>query len=313
LLAGAEPQRRVRVRVVFCQPRNDRPTWPNIGYDYPARERQLLDALRAGCPDIEFSPARLVDQTVEDSGLLSADQEVEGYIVCLLGLGWQYQIDGFAGGGKPVLVVDNLYGGSGQFLTRTGRVLASGAPVDWVSSSDDQDLVASARNFALLRSGSGAQDVAAAFRATRRERTPAVADWTCQEDPVTAREMDEALAELRQTRILVVGGGWGGDAFRKASHEVTGLTFVPVPFTDLAAAYEMADEQPARAFAERWIEQADAIVEPSRDEIDRSGRMYVAMTDLMRKHGARGISINCLPGFYDGTPEGVPMPGILRI
>ena len=46
--------------------------------------------------------------------------------------------------GKPSLIVDNLYGGSGKFLTQIHRIMGAGKPVDWVSSSNDQDIVASA-------------------------------------------------------------------------------------------------------------------------------------------------------------------------
>lgn len=307
LWAAAES--RPRVRVVFCQPRNDRPTWPNVGYDYPKREARILGALTQGVPDVQFLPARMIDQSAEDSGLLQQDNAVDGYIVVLLGLGWEYGFQSLCATGKPTLVVDNLFGGSGMFLTRVGDVLAKHPHVDWVSSSDDQDLVVSAQKFALLGQGRSAAEVVAAFRATRKERTPGVPDWSCLEDAVTVTNLNEALAELKQTRLLVVGGGWGGDAFRKAARDVIGVTFIPLAFEELAAAYEAAELAAATAFAERWSQGAEAIVEPTRRDVLASGKMSVAMQDLMRKHNASGISINCLGGFYGGHLKAYPCLG----
>lgn len=100
-----------------------------------------------------------------------------------------------------------------------------------------------------------------------------------------------------------MGGGWGGDAFRKTAHDVLELTFVPVGFEGIAAAYEGADRTKAKEFADRWIATAKEVVEPKRDDIERSGAMYVAMQELMKKHGAMGISINCLGGFYGGHSQ----------
>jgi hypothetical protein len=298
-----------KVRVVFCQPKNDRPTWPNVGYDYEAREQQILQALTEGCGNLDFLPARMVDQSAEQSGLLARHGEVDGYIVCLLGLGWEYGFEGLCASGKPTLLVDNLFGGSGMFLTRTGHVMSTHNTVDWVSSSSDQDLAASARHFTLLGEGRTPAEVAAAFRATRRGRCPAVADWTCQEDAITTTCFEDAILKLRETRLLVIGGGWGGDAFRQAARDVTGVTFIPISFEELAAAHDAADQAGAHAFADRWIEEAQDVVEPSRAEIVGSGAMYVAMQDLLRKHNASGISINCLGGFYGGHLKAYPCLG----
>ena len=65
--------------------------------------------------------------------------------------------------GKPTLLVDNLFGGSGLFLLQQSRIMGSGKPVDWVSSSRDADLVASARQFASLKQGRSAAEVVAAM------------------------------------------------------------------------------------------------------------------------------------------------------
>lgn len=39
------PAATAKVRLVFCETKNDHPIWPNIGYDFDARRNQILDAL----------------------------------------------------------------------------------------------------------------------------------------------------------------------------------------------------------------------------------------------------------------------------
>jgi hypothetical protein len=88
-----------------------------------------------------------------------------------------------------------------------------------------------------------------------------------------------------------------------------GPEFIPIKFPELSAAYAQADRKAARDFADRWMNEAEKVVEPDRRDMEKSGAMYVAMKQLMEKHGARGISINCLGGFYGGHMEAYPCLG----
>jgi hypothetical protein len=300
---------RPRIRVVFCETANDMPIWPNLGYDFEARRRKVLTLLVEGCPQLQLLPTVIMDAPRQAEEVLKGDNEVQGYIVCLQGLGWNNDAVKLCSSGKPTLLVDNLFGGSGLFLMKQPQIMKSGQPVDWVASSNDQDIIASARNFALLREGKTAAEVAQAFRATRRSRTPAVTDWACREDRLITPNFDETLRQLKGTKILVVGGGWGGQALAQAAEDLTGVKFVALDFKELAAAYDEADRDAARMFADDWIKRAAEVVEPSRAEIEKSGAMYLAMKNLLDRHAARGISINCLGGFYGGHIKAYPCLG----
>jgi hypothetical protein len=302
-----------KIRLVFCETTNDKPIWPNIGYDFDARRKQLTEVLTQGCPDVQFLSARVTDDPKHADEVLKGCSEVDGYLVCVQGLGWRNDIAKLCATGKPTLLVDNLFGGSGLFLTRQAQIMGSGKPVDWVSSLADQDLVAAARNFALLKQGKSAAEVAAAFRAARRKCTPATTDWTCTNDPLPAPDFKAALEQLKRMKLLVIGGGWGGDAFAKATEQLLGLQLVPISFEELAAAYDRADQEAAKTFAERWVAGAKQVVEPDRAELDRSGAVYVAMKQLLAKHGASGISINCLGGFYGGHIKAYPCIGFSQL
>ncbi len=305
--------KRPKVRLVFCETPNDQPIWPNIGYDFAARRKKIQDLLAQQCQGVEFLTAQLMNDPKQTEAVLRQDAEVDGYLVCVQGLGWNNDIAKLCATGKPTLLADNLFGGSGLFLREISGIMSAGKPVDWVSSSNERDLVESARHFAGLAKATGSSDTAAAFRATRRKNTPAVADWSCQNDPVASADFNKTLQQLRQTRILVVGGGWGGDAFRKASREVTGVEFVPISFEEMAGAYDQADRKAAREFAARWIEKAQTVRDVKPEVVDKSGAMYVAMKQLLDKHGARGISINCLGGFYEGHLKAYPCLGFSQL
>jgi len=307
--AGKKP----KIRLVFCETPNDGPIWPNIGYDFAARRREMLGALKRGCPDVEFLTAVLMNDPKQSAEVLTHDAEVDGYLICVQGLGWANDIVRLCASGKPTLLVDNLFGGSGLFLAKHAQIMAAGNPVDWVSSSKDEDLVASARSFALLSQGKTAAEVAAAFRATRRKNTPQDGDFICKDDPIDTADFDAALKGLQRTKLLVVGGGWGGDAFRQAAQQVTGVEIVPIDFKELAGAYDGVKPDAAAAYADRWMDAAQEVVEPKRPEIGKSGAMYVAMKQLVDKHNARGISVNCLGGFYGGHLKAYPCLGFSQL
>ena len=66
-------------------------------------------------------------------------------------------------------------------------------------------------------------------------------------------------------------------------------------------------------FRPRILTAAEKVVEPKRQEVERSGAVYVAMKKLMHKHGASGISINCLGGFYGGHMKAYPCLGFCQL
>ncbi|MBN1910877.1 MAG: twin-arginine translocation signal domain-containing protein [Pirellulales bacterium] len=313
LRAGESTSGKPKVRLVFCEVRNDRPIWPHIGYDFDARRKQLTQILKQGCPEIDFVVTQLADDRKQAEAILKADGQVDGHIVFLLSMPRNVDTVKLCTTGKPTLFVDNLFGGSGQFLGRMQKIMGSGKPVDWVSSANDQDIVTSAKHFASLAQGKTPADVAKAFRATRHGRTPKDALGAVQEDVLSTPDFDATLKKLQQTKIVVVGGGRGGKRMSDAARDVVGVTFVPIKFEELAAAYDAADREAGRKIAEQWMAAAKEIVEPKPSEIEKSGAMYVAMRDVMKKHGAQGISINCLGGFYGGHLKAYPCLGFSQL
>lgn len=106
-------------------------------------------------------------------------------------------------------------------------------------------------------------------------------------------------ARMRQTKILYVGGPHGTLPARSADtvRQRLGCDLLSVGVPEVIDAHQAVDLKAAEAEAESyWLKPARKIVEPSRDEIVKSARMYLAMKDLMIRKQARAITIHCLGG-----------------
>ena len=269
--AAAGECEKAKVRLVFTHAPPEEATWPNIGYDYEGRKKQLTKKLRQACPEIEFLPATV--KSPEAAGkILKADKEIDGYLVYILGLRWDGTPQTIADSGRPTIFVDDLYGGSGEFLTAYAVAKRKGLKVTGVSSTRFEDVVEAAKCFVCMK-------------------------------------------KLRSSVILNVGAGpdWWGYISGRLIEEQFGPKVIPISFEQLDKAYKKTNRTEARKWADRWIREAEKVVEPSRQEIEKSGAMYLAMLDLMRRNKARAITINCLGGFYGGHMAAYPCLGFFQL
>ena len=205
-----------KVRLVFCETTNDKPIWPNIGYDFDARRNRLMECLTSGLPGHQFLPVQITDdpkqlpsccrQTPTCRATWSASRDWVGAT-----------ISSSVRTGKPTLLVDNLFGGSGLFLTRLPQIMAAGKPVDWVSSAQGRGRGCLGAEVRVAASPVRPRRPSRPHSARRGGRHVVGDGWDCKPDAVATPNFDQALQQLRQTKLLVVGGGWGGDPFRKAS------------------------------------------------------------------------------------------------
>jgi hypothetical protein len=106
-------------------------------------------------------------------------------------------------------------------------------------------------------------------------------------------------ARMRQTRILHVGGPHGTLPAHSAKDvkEKLGPELISIGVPAMVEAHAAVGLKDAEEEAEQyWIKPAKKIVEPSREEIIKSARMYLAMKNLMIERKARAITIHCLGG-----------------
>ncbi len=310
--AQRTPVEKPKIRVIWTYVPSDKPIWPNIGYDFERRKWRLTEFLGKACPEIDFvysvaNNAAQAKAAIQDAG------PVDGYLVYMLGL-WTSAPQAVGASGRPTIFVDDLYGGSGEFLIAYSAARRKGRKVVGVSSSNLDDVAAAARTFVELKKpGATVESWMDAALKVIRGRYAQPAPLSCAVDRVEAVDPAECLRRLKGKKLLVVGGGWGMPKSGAAIREVLGIEVVPVDFKELHEAYEAADRGEADRVAEAWMKAAEKIIEPSADEIRRSGAMYVAMRELLKKHGAEGISINCLGGFYGGKIKAYPCLGFTEL
>jgi hypothetical protein len=309
--ARAEEAAKAKVRLVFTHIPSTGPIWPNIGYDFDRRKKELTEKLVASCPNIEFLPTTAMNAD-QAKKLLESDKEVDGYLVYMVGI-WTGAPQVIAASGRPTLFVDDLYGGSGEFLIAYAAARRAGQKVACVSSSRLDDVAEAARCFSVLKAPGGSADafVAAATEA-RKKCTKAPGDMAAAADAVKTASIDDCMKKLRATTILTVGGGWGMPGIATAIADLFGTKVVPIEFKELDEAHQKADRQEARKWADRWMKEAEKVVEPSREDIENSGAMYLAMREVMQRHNAQGITINCLGGFYGGHLKAYPCLGFCQ-
>ena len=302
---------KVRVRVIYSLhgPQQNVPDWPNKGFDFvPAMDR-INGELAQRCPGFEFLSSLATGpeqaQTILDEDKTAA---IDGYLVYQMNC-WNRVVQTIAGSGKPVLYADFQYAGSGGFLVYTAGFLRSNAAnVGFVASSRIEDLAAAVNCFATVKRSGAASDFAALTAQVRRERTPAPGDLACKPDRLTALAPDECMARLRASKILAVRDQSSGPA-----DPMMEIPVEQVSFAEVNAAWEAADKDEARAVADRWQTGAQAIIDVSRETLETSAAMYLGMKEILKKHEANAITINCLGGFYGGHIHAYPCLGFYEL
>ncbi len=271
VVRGQQPQDRqkARIRLVYVHIPPDKPTWPYEGYDYERRKKDLTARLTGSCPGVRFLEPVTIKNRQEAYNVLEGDSEVDGYLIYMLGLWSGGGSMAIAEAGKPALFVDDLYGGSGEFLTAYAAARRKGLRVAPVSSSRFEDVVQAVKTFECLK----------------RLRSAAILDVVDREPGSIA----QAIRDVFGTRVQ-----------RVTSEELNG-------------AYNSADAAEAQKAARAWIDSAERIVEPTKEEIGKSGRMYIGIRDLMKRHNADAFAIDCLTLFYGGKLPAYPCLGLMQL
>lgn len=313
--AGAE-QGRPKIRVVFSHVPSTEITWPNIGYDYAGHKSEFLGQLASSCPELELLPV-WVGTTEDAVRVMQRDNEVDGYVIDMAGMkgGGNRLITMLGKAGRPTLLVDNLFAGGGNFLNSNAVARRSEWNVVGLATSRFSDITDAAHCFTLMKKpGKTAEEFFVAADAIRRKNIPPMGDMSCVRDSVQAGDIAACVKRLKDAKIVLVGtNSLSGDPIVNAAADIFGTEVIRVDFPELDAGYRKADQDEAAAWADRWIGAAEQVVEPTRAEIVKSAKMYLAMRDLMRRHDARAITVHCLGGFYGGHLQAYPCLGFSQL
>jgi len=140
---GSELEKiKTKIRVVYAHPDPNQPNWPNIGYDFAGHIKQIHKKLTYEFPEINFLQDTVSSGSEETAQeIIKKDNgNIDGYLIYLAGCLWGGMTEAIAASGKPTIFVDNLFAGSGEFLTSYARAKREGHKVMAVSSSDFKDI-----------------------------------------------------------------------------------------------------------------------------------------------------------------------------
>ncbi|MBI5386924.1 MAG: twin-arginine translocation signal domain-containing protein [Verrucomicrobia bacterium] len=311
-LAAAEPTGKTRIRILYSLhgAQQAGPDWPNKGFDFQPVMDRINTELGRRLKRFEFVPS-LATGPEQAKKILDEDTKaggIDGYLVYQMNC-WNRVVQTMATSGKPVLYADFQFGGSGGFLVYNAGFLRSKAPnVGFVASSEIKDLVQAVECFEVVKKGGSPADFVAATAQVRLKRTPKAGRLGCKQDDLKCLSIDECLKRLKESKILAVRGQESGPA-----GEILGIKVVHVPFAEVNDAWKNADKDETRAVADLWQKTAKKVEGVSRETLETSAAMYLAEKAVMKKHGAQGITINCLGGFYGGHIHAYPCLGFHQL
>lgn len=299
--------RKLRLRVIYSlhEVIQARPDWPNVGFDFGPVMERIDRELANGCPEFAFD-SMMATGPEEAEQILSREDaaQIDGYLVYQLNC-WNRVVQTIAASGKPVLYADFQYGGSGGFLVYTAAFLREQAPnIGFVASSRMEDLVAAVKSFGVLSEGGSPADFAAASARVRRQATPGAGNLTCLRDDLKTLSPEDCLRRMGSSRILAVRDQNSGPA-----DPIMGIPMEWIAFAEVNEAWESADKEQARSLADRWQGSAEAVIDVPYDTLVNSAAMYLGMRDVLERHSANAITINCLGGFYGGHIHAYPCLG----
>ena len=123
----------------------------------------------------------------------------------------------------------------------------------------------------------------------------------------------DVIRRLKETKIIYIRNGGANTDYAARVKEKYGVEIISVDHNRLVDIYNSTDLEAAEEDAERWITNALKIVEPSRDEIIKSSRMYLAIKKLLEEESASAITINCLGLFGQGALPAYPCLAFSRL
>jgi hypothetical protein len=299
-------RKKLKIRVVYSlhAPVQGQPDWPNIGFDFNPSMDNINAVLAKNFPDIEFLPVMAKGE--EEAAKITSQEatdKIDGYIVYQMNC-WNQVVQTISKTGKPVIYADFQFGGSGGFLVYNAAFLRNKTPnVGYVASSRIDDLLSAVGCFKVFRENQSA-DFSSLITRTRLASLKAPGNYNPARDEISFRNTGETIKYLAGTKILAVRDQNAGKA-----EPLMGIPLEYIPFSEVNSAWSGASKNEAAKVAERWKKEALSVENVTDETLLTSAAMYLGMKDVLKKHNARAITINCLGGFYGGHIHAYPCLG----
>ncbi len=280
----------LKVGLIFAHRPPEEPTWPTIGYDYEGKAKNILSYLRERIKDIEFLPFHAKSKQQAEEILKETREKVVGYVVYILGI-WTLVPETIAKSGKPTVIIDDLFAGSGEFLVVMTKTRKEKLPVIGIASSNKSDIV-EAINFlkpiGMLRQSKIVSIIESETHPTDYESS--------------SGDVSDEFRKIQYT-----------DEYENMLRTIFGIKLEKISADILNDLMDNVPDEEANKIAKTWINSALKVVEPSEKEILKSAKMYIAMREILRQRNAQAITINCLKLFFAGKLRAYPCLGFSQL
>lgn len=157
--------------------------------------------------------------------------------------------------------------------------------------------------FSQPYSGHDWSAVAGMFKGGKRVDVLATSDY---KEIFSRIKLIDVIRRLKETKIIYIRNGGVDTNYATLVKERFGVEIISVDHNRLVDLYNSADVKAAEEDAKKWITNALKMVEPSKDEIIKSSRLYLAIKNLLKEESASAITINCLGLFRQGVLPAYP-------
>ncbi|MCD4656617.1 MAG: hypothetical protein K8S87_03635 [Planctomycetes bacterium] len=176
--------------------------------------------------------------------------------------------------GKPTVVVNNLFAGDGLFLHCNSFVKRNNLPAILVSSSDKNDTRHALHMLTVMK----------------RMRETIILDY-----------MDEVSEwGMKPDEEKVISDIFGTEIILKSGRELL------KHLADI-------DDADAQKIVQKWMQEAEKVVEPTEKTMLKAAQMYLALKRAMEEVGATCVSTDCLNYVYRDKFPGYPCMAFFQL
>ena len=275
---------KTKIITLFLGKPENTAAWPYAGFDCAVRGEFLLEPVKKALPEIDFQNF-IVDtpEKVEEARMMLAQEEWDGILVWpLVSIHHSFPMEAFITSGRPTILVNDLYGGDVLLFKGWDTAKRTNSPVIPISSSRIDELIRAIRLIEVIRSLKGAKIL--------------VVEESKQAD-------DDQSHFWRRSY----------DAYIEAVRKRLGIKAVIVQPQELLKCYHTAELTRAEELATEWMANSLGIEDVDRAEIMKAAQLYLAMSELLVKEKADGITIDCLSLFYAGALPAYPCLGYFHL
>lgn len=256
--------------------------WPTLEFDCEHRRNYLSERLSKECGNMRFIGGDLIYESKEIEIVkekIKREKGIDGILVYFTALPAP-SAEKLLDTGYPTIIANDLFGGDLLLLKSYDFARRQNLPVLPISSSDIDDMKKALRFI-------------------------------------------EVIHELKKSKILIIEEskdiGDQSHSWRRRYEDYLmamktfGVEPIVIGPEKLNKYYEESEEKEAEKIATKWENEAIQVIEPTKAEIVKSARLYLAMKKLMRELNANVITIDCLSLFYKGKLPAYPCLGFFQL